>query len=175
MKPDQARRMAEESDLRSVMNVASQYADRFYDYRRQACQETEHDLRVFQKALEDQVREAIAAALVKLTQGQDCTVSGPLALLIGSVAALDREVDTSWTQDAKSNFRRIQKATEWLSQPPIPSQQEERVRELEDFSRWYWQACESSQPNDWMKAALAAQSILRSKKPDAARNKEQGK
>lgn len=45
-------------------------------------------------------------------------VSGPLALLIGSVAALEREEDGGWSPDARSNLRRIRMATNWLSAPP---------------------------------------------------------
>lgn len=51
-------------------------------------------------------------------QPQAVAVTGPLALLIGSVDALGREVDVSWTQTAKENLRRIQMATKWLSTSP---------------------------------------------------------
>ena len=38
----------------------------------------------------------------------------------------------------------------------------------DEFAKWYWKACESSHPYDWFRAALIAQQILETKKPEAA-------
>ena len=37
--------------------------------------------------------------------------------------------------------------------------------QTDDFAYWYWKACDSSQPYDWMRAALAAQQVLETSRP----------
>jgi hypothetical protein len=55
------------------------------------------------------------------------------------------------------------RAIEALNAAPITlGASSERVDSTE-FAKWYWKACESSQPNDWMQAALAAQRVLKTK------------
>lgn len=42
----------------------------------------------------------------------------------------------------------------------------------DEFARLYWAACESSQPRDWFRAALAAQRVLKTKNPASITGKD---
>ena len=60
------------------------------------------------------------------------------------------------------------KALETVNRDALAQQGEPQPVNSGEFAKWYWKACDSSQPDDWMMAALAAQRILATSRPDEA-------
>ena len=79
---------------------------------------------------------------------------------------------SGWLEEAEERVkqRASQSLGATLNNRP---QQAAQVPLTDEFAAWYWKACESSQPSDWMKAALAAQRILKTNNP-AGIGKDQG-
>jgi hypothetical protein len=112
MNQDQARRMAEEVELPEpcIQPLDAEFRDVLYYYT------------------ETQVREAIAAALVKLTQGQEPLSFEQVEDCFPDGAGTDEHgrcvCSAQWLHDFAQAVHRRHPSV-------IPSQQEERVRELE--------------------------------------------
>jgi hypothetical protein len=164
MTPEQARRRAEEEVLPDYGIVVSDRSGAtWFGYT------------------EGQVLEAIAAALVKLTQGQEPVVARYVTRHGYAANWYDysAHTDAVWREDMKISGGHIEYAY------VIPSQQEERVRELEALLNTAHEALvidlevlENTAPYEGQEEILSG-SIQMTKETiaaiDAARNKEPGK
>ena len=117
-----------------------------------------HDAEVAKRVLHRMIEEALAkqenlipsnsTELEKQEQGE------PVAWYIREKDMLTR--DANWVAEYPDMCE------------PLYTTPQQRKPLTDEFARWYWKACDSAQPYDWMKAALAAQQILETSRPEAA-------